>query len=243
MRMMLLLFALSGAVATPAAAQSTQPLSIRGHVQWLHLYGARGGQPVIVSSGDGGWMHLGPHVAETLAARGCFVVGFDVKAYLESFTSARGTLRPEDEPGDYKVLADFAATGGRRGRFWLACPRGRASPCWRRRTLPRGRRLPASSDSGCRTSTSLAGGGRIVDLHHARHTERADIQHRGGDRPDVALATCRDPLHPRRVRTARRDSARARPRRGNPRSCGWSRPPITASATTSPSSICVWATP
>ena len=113
MRLMLVLFALSGAVATTSAAQATQPLSIRGHVQWLHLYGARGGQPVIVSSGDGGWMHLGPHVAETLAARGCFVVGFDVKAYLESFTTARGSLRPEDEPGDYKVLADFAATGGR----------------------------------------------------------------------------------------------------------------------------------
>jgi hypothetical protein len=48
----------------------SQSLSIRGHVQWLHLYGARGGQPMIVSSGDGGWIHLGPHVAETLAAGG-----------------------------------------------------------------------------------------------------------------------------------------------------------------------------
>jgi type IV secretory pathway VirJ component len=66
---------------------------------------------VVVSSGDGGWIHLGPHVAEALAARGFFVVGFDVKAYLESFTSGSSTLRPEDEPGDYKVLADFAARG------------------------------------------------------------------------------------------------------------------------------------
>ena len=62
-------------------------LVIRGHAQSLHLYGTRGGPPVIVSSGDGGWMHLGPHVAETLAAKGFFVVGFDVRAYLESFTS------------------------------------------------------------------------------------------------------------------------------------------------------------
>ena len=45
--------------------------------------------PVIVSSGDGGWIHLGPHVAEVLAAKGFFVVGFDVKAYLESFTSGQ----------------------------------------------------------------------------------------------------------------------------------------------------------
>ena len=67
--------------------------------------------PVIVSSGDGGWIHLGPHVADVLAANGFFVVGFDVKAYLESFTSGNVTLRPADEPRDYKVLADFAARG------------------------------------------------------------------------------------------------------------------------------------
>lgn len=68
---------------------------------------------MIVSSGDGGWIHLGPHVAEVLAARGFFVVGFDVKVYLSSFTSERSTLRPEEEPGDYRVLTDVAkkATG------------------------------------------------------------------------------------------------------------------------------------
>jgi dienelactone hydrolase len=64
-----------------------------------------------VSSGDGGWIHLGPHVAELLAGRGFFVVGFDAKAYLESFTSRQSTLRPDDEPADYKVLADYASQG------------------------------------------------------------------------------------------------------------------------------------
>ena len=56
----------------PRAAQSqtTETITIRGHAQSLRLYGARGGPPVIVSSGDGGWIHLGPHVAEVLAARG-----------------------------------------------------------------------------------------------------------------------------------------------------------------------------
>jgi dienelactone hydrolase len=97
--------------AVPAAAQSTEALSIRGREQSLRIYGSRGGQPVIVSSGDGGWTHLGPHVAELLAACGYFVVGFDAKAYLESFTSAKTTLSPEDVPWDYKVLADFAAAG------------------------------------------------------------------------------------------------------------------------------------
>ncbi len=54
-------------------------------------------------------MRLAPHVADVLAAKGFFVVGLDVKAYLESFTSATTTLRIEDEPADYRVLADFAA--------------------------------------------------------------------------------------------------------------------------------------
>jgi alpha-beta hydrolase superfamily lysophospholipase len=100
------------AAAAPAAQRpSTATIVLRGHSQSVRLYGVRGRPPVIVSSGDGGWIHLGPHVADTLAARGFFVVGFDVKAYLESFTSGRTTLRVEDEPADYKVLADFAGQG------------------------------------------------------------------------------------------------------------------------------------
>jgi fermentation-respiration switch protein FrsA (DUF1100 family) len=92
-------------------AQAIESIALRGHPQSLRLYGSRGNPPVVVSSGDGGWLHLGPHVAEVLAAAGFFVVGVDVKAYLESFTSGNATLRPEDEPRDYKVLADFAARG------------------------------------------------------------------------------------------------------------------------------------
>jgi fermentation-respiration switch protein FrsA (DUF1100 family) len=100
------------AIAATAQAQTQETFAIRGHPQTLRLYGSRGGPPVIVSSGDGGWIHLGPHVAALLASRGYFVVGFDVKAYLGSFTSGPTTLRPEEEPGDYKLLADFAARGG-----------------------------------------------------------------------------------------------------------------------------------
>lgn len=97
-------------LAAGASAQSRETVTMRGRSQLLHVYGVRGGTPFIVSSGDGGWIHLGPHVAELLAARGRFVIGFDVKAYLESFTGS-GTLRPEDVTGDYKVLVDFAAKG------------------------------------------------------------------------------------------------------------------------------------
>ena len=66
---------------------------------------------MIVSSGDGGWMHLGPHVAEVLAARGYFVVGFDAKEYLKSFTSATSTLQMSDVPADYRELVRYAAAG------------------------------------------------------------------------------------------------------------------------------------
>jgi fermentation-respiration switch protein FrsA (DUF1100 family) len=106
-----LLMAFCGAPAAMAAPRDGQEtLSLRGHPQVLHVYGARGGRPFIVSSGDGGWIHLGPHVAEVLAASGNFVVGFDVKAYLESFTG-RDALCPGDVSGDYQALVDFAARG------------------------------------------------------------------------------------------------------------------------------------
>jgi len=107
------LVALSSAalLAGSAAPQTTARLAIRGHPQTLRLYGARGDPPVIVSSGDGGWIHLAPHVAEVLAAHGYFVAGFDARTYLSSFTSVGTTLGARDEPSDFKVLADFAAEG------------------------------------------------------------------------------------------------------------------------------------
>jgi hypothetical protein len=77
-------------------------------VQSVHLYGVTNARPVIVSSGDGGWIHLGPHVAQLLAAHGCFVVGFDVKAYLTGFTDGTKTLHAEDEPSDLRTISDYA---------------------------------------------------------------------------------------------------------------------------------------
>lgn len=96
--------------AQSVLAGTRDTVLLRGRSQVLHLYGERGAVPVIVASGDGGWLHLGPHVAEVLAATGHFVVGFDVKAYLESFTGPN-TLRPEDVAGDYRVLVEFASRG------------------------------------------------------------------------------------------------------------------------------------
>jgi fermentation-respiration switch protein FrsA (DUF1100 family) len=92
-------------------APTEDSIVIRGRSQMIHVYGTRGGTPIVVSSGDGGWVHLAPHVAEFLSEKGFFVVGFDAKAYLESFTSGSSALRPQDEPSDYRALAEYAARG------------------------------------------------------------------------------------------------------------------------------------
>jgi len=107
------IFAGCAGPAIPPLPPSRETLLIRGREQSLYLYGPPRGDPVVLSSGDGGWIHLGPHVAELLAAHGFFVVGLDVKAYLSSFTSRDATLSVGEEPGDYRVLANFAtkATG------------------------------------------------------------------------------------------------------------------------------------
>jgi alpha-beta hydrolase superfamily lysophospholipase len=95
----------------PSRAATVDTVYLRGHSQLVRLFGTPGaGVPVIVSSGDGGWIHLGPHVAEALAARGYFVIGFDTRAYLSGFTGA-STLRPEDVAADYRELVRYAARG------------------------------------------------------------------------------------------------------------------------------------
>jgi dienelactone hydrolase len=93
------------------AAEAIERLSIRGHDQTLHLYGTRGSPVAIVSSGDGGWVHLAPHVAERLAADGFFVVGVDVKSYLAGFTTRTSSLAPSDVSGDFRQLISYADAG------------------------------------------------------------------------------------------------------------------------------------
>jgi len=113
--LVLTLALLAGAAAAGRAeagdAARSEGFTLRGHALTLRLYGTRGGPSAIVTSGDGGWVHLGPDVARFLAAEGWFVVGFDAKAYLSSFTSGRKTLDPADVPTDYAALADYAAQG------------------------------------------------------------------------------------------------------------------------------------
>jgi fermentation-respiration switch protein FrsA (DUF1100 family) len=112
------------APARTSGSQSHLAVAIRGHQQSVYVYGSPQGDPVIVSSGDGGWIHLGPHVAEFLATHGFFVIGFDVKRYLVSFTSARSTLRPEEEPADYRVLTDLARNATRKKPILIGVSEG-----------------------------------------------------------------------------------------------------------------------
>jgi dienelactone hydrolase len=94
-----------------AAAPSTETLTLRGERQTLHLYGSRGGPVAVVASGDGGWTHLAPYVAELLSGQGYFIVGLDSKAYLSSFTRGETTLGTTDVPPDFAAVLDYAARG------------------------------------------------------------------------------------------------------------------------------------
>lgn len=109
-----LALALTFTLAPAAFAQTSGAFELRGKAQTLRFYGDPKNEPVIVSSGDGGWVHLAPHVAELLSARGYYVIGFDARGYLSSFTSGATTLRPEEEPGDFYALVRFV-TGSRLG--------------------------------------------------------------------------------------------------------------------------------
>jgi alpha-beta hydrolase superfamily lysophospholipase len=115
---------LAAVLASGRAALSTDTVLLRGRPQVMRLYGDRGGTPVIVSSGDGGWIHLAPHVAETLAGRGYFVIGVDVKAYLESFTADGHTLAVADVPRDYRALVDYATRGASRRPILIGVSEG-----------------------------------------------------------------------------------------------------------------------
>lgn len=96
-------------LASPAWAQDTVGLTLRGKPLTLHLYGPATGVPVLVASGDGGWVHLGPRVAELLSRSGHFVVGLDSKQYLSAFTDGARTLSVRDVPADFRVLVEYAS--------------------------------------------------------------------------------------------------------------------------------------
>jgi fermentation-respiration switch protein FrsA (DUF1100 family) len=104
-------------ILAAALAMQTSPaagmVTVRGKALTVHYYGSRAGQPVVVSSGDGGWIHLAPHVAEVLARAGYFVVGVDSREYLSAFTAGRQVVNPADEASDFRTFAGLASASGR----------------------------------------------------------------------------------------------------------------------------------
>jgi hypothetical protein len=225
------------AMTSGAWAQTRETVTIRGQPQSLHVYGTRGGTPVIVSSGDGGWVHLGPYVAEVLSANGFFVVGFDVKAYLERFTSGKATLRPEDEPSDYKVLADFAARGTTRKPILIGVSEGA------------GLSVLAATDPRMKTEVGgviCLGLPELNELGWRFKDAMIYLTHRVPDEPTFRVSTIVDRVAPvpARARFTRRTTSSCRSRRSSAcwtapriqRSSGSSRRPITGSVTTLPSS-------
>lgn len=87
---------------------ATDSVIVRGKALTLRLYGPAAGEPIILSSGDGGWIHLAPHAAEVLARAGYFVVGVDSRQYLSVFSSGGKALSPAEEPGDYRAFVTYA---------------------------------------------------------------------------------------------------------------------------------------
>ena len=209
----------SSGIGHEAAAQTTDTIALRGHAQSLRLYGTRGG-----ATGDRvQWRwRMDPPRRRTwpklLAARGFFVVGFDAKAYLESFTSARSTLRPEDEPADYKVLADYAGRGATQRPILIGVSEGAglsvlAATDPRTRGCDRRRHRPGAAQPQ-RAGLALEG---QPDLSDARRARRADVQRRGHRRAREPGADGGHPLHARRVRPAHRSPAACSTRRKEPK--------------------------
>jgi dienelactone hydrolase len=107
----LTLTALIFAVCTPVRAAAPEKLAvdIRGQSQEVYYYASAVKPPVgriLFAPGDGGWRGFALTLAETAASWGYEVYGLDTKRYLESFTTSKGALRPEDVMTDMRMLAE-----------------------------------------------------------------------------------------------------------------------------------------
>jgi hypothetical protein len=107
----LVLTALLFAAFAPARAAAPAKLAvdIRGQSQEVYFYASAMKPPVgriLFAPGDGGWRGFALTFAETASSWGYEVFGFDTKRYLESFTTTKGALRPEEVMADMRTLAE-----------------------------------------------------------------------------------------------------------------------------------------
>ncbi len=92
-----------------AAAPAKLAVDIRGQSQEVYFYASTVKPPVgriLFAPGDGGWRGFALTLAETASSWGYDVYGFDTKRYLESFTTSKGALRPEEVMADMRMLAE-----------------------------------------------------------------------------------------------------------------------------------------
>lgn len=95
-----------------AASGGSSRIVLHGRGYPLRRFGPVSSHVAVLSSGDGGWIHLAPHVAEVLAARGWTVLGFDSRDYLSRGNDTAGVLTPGDIARDYGDLIAQAAPAG-----------------------------------------------------------------------------------------------------------------------------------
>ena len=222
-------------LASSAAAQVTQVVSLRGHLQTLRVYGTPG------AAADHRVQRRRWLDAPGAARRGIAGVAglFRDRLRCPRLPRELHHARHDAEPG--RRTRGLPHAGGRRVRgalaaspCWSASRKARASRCWQRPTRRRGRRWPAWSPWACPTSTNSAGAGRMPS---AISRMRRRPSRRSAPRPSP---------HDSRLRHWRRSMPRTTSschcpkcnassrRRGNRSACGSCRPPIIASATTSP---------
>ena len=92
-----------------AADPAKLNVDIRGQSQEVYFYPSKAKPPagrILFAPGDGGWRGFALTLAETASSWGYEVYGFDTKRYLESFTTAKGALRPQEVVADMRVLAE-----------------------------------------------------------------------------------------------------------------------------------------
>ena len=111
MRLLLVRLLVPLTFSCAAVGQTSRTIELRDREQRIQLYGDPSHPPILLSSGDLGWAGLVVHVAELLSEHGYFIVGFNSKAYLSSFTTRTSTLSPQDVPGDYRLLIDYCRRG------------------------------------------------------------------------------------------------------------------------------------
>ncbi len=113
----LLVWTLAPLLAAQTASPGRNTFTLRGQRQDVYLVPApvseKSAGQVIYLPGDGGWRGFAVETAQTIAGWGYDVIGIDTKRYLESFTTAKATLKEADVMADFREFAAWARQGAK----------------------------------------------------------------------------------------------------------------------------------